>query len=263
MLTHTSGHAEKLYATAIELGLEVQLGNIRTPTHFPYNGGQPSIIDLVFLHAGPTRATICVGNRGPSDHCFVSTVIPFGFSLEPGPKQIKPGSDEESEFLGLVSDHLSSLPIPDDDGEVSAVVSQVVDAVASAWSLVVKASRVCMRLKSWWSEDCAHAKHIALKVNTKPNWITLNKVTKRAKRKFFNDRITEISEKIKRPWNLMDWVGPWKMPPMEAITFKGWPCLSSDAVWSALHTTFNSAIDRDTDMSWVFPGLLVTIARLL
>ena len=38
-LMHTSGQAEKLYATAIELGLEVQLGNVRTPTHFPYNGG--------------------------------------------------------------------------------------------------------------------------------------------------------------------------------------------------------------------------------
>ena len=48
-LTHTSGQAEKLYATAIELGLEVQLWNARTPTHFPYNGGRPSVIDLVFL----------------------------------------------------------------------------------------------------------------------------------------------------------------------------------------------------------------------
>ena len=55
----------------------------------------------------------------------------------------------------------------------------------------------------------------------------------------------------------MDWVGPWKMPPMEAITFKGQPCLSSDAVWSALHTMFNSALDWDTDVFWVFPGLPV------
>ena len=30
-LTHTSGQAEKLYATVIKLGLEVQLGNVRTP----------------------------------------------------------------------------------------------------------------------------------------------------------------------------------------------------------------------------------------
>ena len=48
-LVHTSGQAEKLYATVIKLGLEVQLGNIRTPTHFPYNRGQPLVIDLVFL----------------------------------------------------------------------------------------------------------------------------------------------------------------------------------------------------------------------
>ena len=162
----------------------------------------------MFLRAGPTRATVGVGNRGPSDHCFISTVIPFGFSLEPDPERIKPGSDEESEFLGLVADRLSSLLIPKEDSEVSMVVSRVADAVASAWSLVAKASRVCMRSKSWWLEDCARAKHIALKVNTKNNWIALNKVTKCAKQKFFDDCIAEISEKTRRPWDLMDWVGP-------------------------------------------------------
>ena len=162
----------------------------------------------MFLRAGPTRATVRVGDRGPSDHCFVSTVIPFGFSLEPGPERIKPGLDEESEFLGLVTDRLSSLPVPKEDSEVSTVVSRVADAVASAWSLVAKASRVCMHSKSWWSEDCARAKCIALKVNTKNNWIALNKATKRAKRKFFDDCIAKISEKTKRPWDLMDWVRP-------------------------------------------------------
>ena len=187
----------------------------------------------------------------------MTTVIPFGFSLEPGSEQIKPGLDEESEFLGLVVDHLSFLPIPTDDSEVSTVVSRVADAVASVWSLVAKASRMCMRLNSWWSEDCTHAKRIALKVNTKNNWIALNKATKRAKQKFFalnkatkrakqkffDNCIAEISEKTRRPWDLMDWVGSQKMPLMEAITFKGRPCLSSDAVWSALHSTFNSAAD--------------------
>ena len=55
----------------------------------------------------------------------------------------------------------------------------------------------------------------------------------------------------------MDWIGPQKMPSMEAITFKGWPCLSSDVIWSTLHTTFDSALDRDTNVSWVFPGLVI------
>ena len=118
-----------------------------------------------------------------------------------------------------------------------------------------------MRSKSWWSEDCARAKRIALKVNTKNNWIALNKAIKCAKWKFFDNCIAEISEKTRRPWDLMDWVGPQKMPPMEAITFRGRPCLSLDAVWSALHTTFNSAADQDTDVIWVFPGLPVRDER--
>ena len=212
------------------MGLEVQLGNVRTPTHFPYNGRQPSVIDLVFLRVGPTRSTIHVDNKGPGDYCFVSTVIPFEFSLKPGLKWIKSGSDEESEFLDLVSNCLSFLSIPTNDGEVSAVVSHMANAVASAWSLVTKASGVCICSKSWWSEDCARTKRIALKVNTKPNWIALNKATKHAKWKFFDDHIAKISEKTKRPWDLMDWIGPQKMPPMEAITFEGRPCLSLDVV---------------------------------
>ena len=65
---------------------------------------------------GPTKATVCIDDRGPSDHCFVSTVIFFGFSLEPGLERIKPGLDEESEFLGLVSNCLSFLSISFDDG---------------------------------------------------------------------------------------------------------------------------------------------------
>ena len=241
----------------IELKLEVQLENIRTSTHFPHNGGQSSVIDLVFLHVGPTRATIRIGDKGPSDHCFISTVISFEFLLEPGPKWIKSGSDKESKFLNLVSDCLSSLSIPTDDGEVSMVVFHVADTVVSAWSLVAKASRVCMHSNSWWSEDCAHTKRIVLKVNTKLNWTALNKATKCAKWKFFDNHIAEISEKTKRPWDLMDCIRPWKMPPMEAITFKGRPCLSLDAVWSTLHTTFNLALDWDTDVLQVFPGLPV------
>ena len=68
--------------------------------------------------------------------------------------------------------------------------------------------------------DCAHAKCIALKMNIMNNWIVLNKMTKCVKWKFFNDHIAEISEKTKRLWDFIDWVGSWKMPPMKAITFK-------------------------------------------
>ena len=96
----------------------------------------------------PTRAIVCIGDKGPSDHCFISMVIPFGFSLEPDPEWIKSGSDEESKFLGLVVNRLSFLSIPTDDGEVSSVVFRVVDVVVSAWSLVAKVSRVCMCSKS-------------------------------------------------------------------------------------------------------------------
>ena len=52
-----------------------------------------------------------------------------------------------------------------------------------------------------------------------------------------------------RPWDLMDWVGPRKTPPVEAISYQGVPCTSVDMLWNALHSTFNSAMDRPIDLS--------------
>ena len=100
-------------------------------------------------------------------------VIPFGFLLEPGLERIKPGLEKEFEFLDSVSDNLSSFSIPVNDSKVPLVVSQVADVVAFTWSLVARSSRVCICLKSWWPEDCAYTKCIALKMNIKSNWIVV------------------------------------------------------------------------------------------
>src|SRR5215216_3880391 len=47
----------------------------------------------------------------------------------------------------------------------------------------------------------------------------------------------------------MDWVGPRKAPPVEAISYQGEPCNSLDQLWNALHSTFNSAMDRPVDLT--------------
>src|SRR4029077_12887106 len=92
--------------------------------------------------------------------------------------------------------------------------------------------------------DCAHAKSIARKVNTPDNWLALKKATKRAKRAFFEGKISEIADKTKRPWDLMHWTGPRKLPPSEALRFEGEACDHPDKLWNALHNTFNSAEGR-------------------
>jgi hypothetical protein len=58
----------------------------------------------------------------------------------------------------------------------------------------------------------------------------------------------------------MDWVSPCKTPPVEAILYQGVPCTSPDQLWNALHSTFNSALDRPIDLSvlgdkWESPSI--------
>jgi hypothetical protein len=47
----------------------------------------------------------------------------------------------------------------------------------------------------------------------------------------------------------MEWVKERKNPPCEAIQFNGQSCHDMDALWDALHNTYNSAADRPVDLS--------------
>jgi hypothetical protein len=92
------------------------------------------------------------------------------------------------------------------------------------------------------------------------NWMAFKKATCKAKRKHFDECIEEIAHTNLQPWDLMDWVGPCKTPPVEAISYQGVPCTSLDQLWNTLHSTFNSALDRPIDLSvlgdkWESPSI--------
>jgi hypothetical protein len=243
-ITNHNSSANRLYDLADLMRLEVQRDAIGSPTHFPFNGGRPSIIDLAFLPEGDTKSSFSVGERGPSDHAPLLTEIPFTLDFEYSTLRIKPGSEEESEFLKLVSQHLTALEVPPGPEGVSDLVTRIAKIVESAWLQKATVPKVSRHSKAWWNADCTHAKRIAERVNTKDNWIALHKATKKAKRDFFDNRITEIADKAKRPWDLMNWVKPRKLPPMEELTFEGLRCNTEGEAWNALHSTFNSARDR-------------------
>jgi hypothetical protein len=114
---------------------------------------------------------------------------------------IKQDSEEEEEFLRLVAEGISP---PSGDGAVGMVVTAIANVIVDAWLSEASDSRVSRCLKSWWTADCMHAKWIAKKMNTKDNWLALKKATVQAKRAFFDKKILHISEKTRRPWDLMD-----------------------------------------------------------
>src|ERR1700724_461374 len=241
--------ANCLDSLVLKLGLKVRFGPRRGPTHFPANKrGRPSVINLVFLPLGDTESSVDMGFQGPSDHRPLLTTIPLLLDLGIAKLSIKEGSEGEEEFLRLVPDGIAALTPPSGDAAVGMVVTAIAGVVASAWSAKATDSRVSRRSKSWWTADCTHAKRIAKKVNTKDNWLALKKATMHAKRDFFDEKTCQISEKTRRPWDLMNWVGPRKMAPIEVLNFEGSPCLTRESAWNALHSSFTSASGRPIEL---------------
>jgi hypothetical protein len=128
------------------------------------------------------------------------------------------------------------------------------------WTHHAKAKQACACSKSWWDADCDQAKASAMTSDLSANWMAFKKAMRKAKHKHFDERIDEIAHTNLQPWDLMDWVGPCKIPPVEAILYQGVPCTSLDQLWNALHSTFNLALDRPIDLSmlgdkWESPSI--------
>ena len=92
-------------------------------------------------------------------------------------------------------------------------------------------------------EECSHSLNNYRTTRSLNNWKSFKKVVKNVKRSFFDEKIQEVANKSRGPWELMNWISKHKLPTTEAIKHNGHLCLSPESLWDALYSTFNTALN--------------------
>ena len=97
-------------------------------------------------------------------------------------------------------------------------------------------------------DNCSQALNNYKASRSLENWKNFKKVVKNVKRSFFNEKIQEIASKRKGPWELINWINRCKLPATKAIKHNSSPCLFPESLWTALHSTFNTALHHQVNL---------------
>ena len=129
------------------------------------------------------------------------------------------------------------------------IVNQVGSIIERMWYKNTNKSKFSKHSKQWWTDLCRIALNSYRISKSRENWKIFKSTIKEAKRSFFDNKIQEITNKSRGPWELMNWVKRRKPPATEAIEYNNRPCLTPNSLWDTLHNTFNMALHRQVDTS--------------
>ena len=96
------------------------------------------------------------------------------------------------------------------------------------WVENAKKSRYSKHFKQWWSDSCRSHLNTYRSERSHKNWKAFKLAVKDVKHTFFEDKIHEIANKSRGPWELMNWVKKRKLPAIEAIKYNESPCLTPE-----------------------------------
>ena len=156
---------------------------------------------------------------------------------------ILPKSDQEKAFINEVISNFKTLSTNniDDSDKLDNVVHWLGLIINQAWKNNAKKSRLSKHSKQWWSDKCGRALQNYRTSRSLENWKNFKRVVKNVKKSYFNEKIQEIANKRKGPWELTNWINRCKLPATETIKHNSQPCLSLESLWDALHSIFNTA----------------------
>ena len=224
------------------------------PTRFSDTAGESnSVIDLMFLRSGSSELDhhhILSDHRLSSDHAPLIIDIPIEDEFVQSTKlSIIPGSDKEKEFIKDVISNMLTLDTSNINSvdNLISVVNHLGSIVEQMWLKNSKRTKITKHSKQWWSQSCRSAISKYRESRNREDWKSFKATVKETKQSFFDNKICEIANSRRGPWELMNWIKKRRLPATEAIKFNGSPCLSLENLWDALHQTFNSALHRQTD----------------
>ena len=136
----------------------------------------------------------------------------------------------------------------DDIVKLDYVVKWIGHIIDHAWKGNTKKSRISKHSKQWWLDKCSQALNNYRNSRSLENWKNFKKVIKNVKRLYFDDKIQEIANKRKGSWELTSWINRQQLPTTEAIKHNSQLCLSPESLWDILHSTFNTAQNRQTNI---------------
>ena len=112
-----------------------------------------------------------------------------------------------------------------------------------------KKSKISKHSKQWWIEECSRSLNNYRMTRSLDNWKSFKKVVKNVKRSFFDTKIQEVVNKNHSSWELMNWISRCKLSAIEAIKHNDHLYLSSESLWDALHSPFNTALNHQVDLN--------------
>jgi len=211
--SHHSTISDDLFIIADSFNLTLSSTTNPCPTRYSDVPGEVnSVLDLMFLRSGSPELDshhISSENRLSLDHAPLSVEIPIIEEIFQMSKfMIPPKSDHEKAFIDEVISNFKSLNTNnmDDVVKLDHVVKGIGHFIDQAWKGNAKKSRISKHSKQWWSDECSQALNNYRDSRSLENWKNFKNVIKNVKRSYFNDKIQEIANKRKSPWELTSWI---------------------------------------------------------
>jgi len=218
-------------------------------------GKSDLVIDLMFLCSGSNELNnhaIHLDWRLTSDHAPLTITITIEEEFVQTAKLSLPKKSNKKEaFIKEVSSIIKSLDTSSllNQESLELVVNLLVARIEQVWNANTGKVNITKHSKKWWNGDCNRSLNKYRESRSLEDWKSFKKIVKTTKRSFFDIKIQEIADKSQGPWKLMNWVNKRKLPAMEAIKYDNQPCLSLDSLWNTLHSSFNTALHCQVDIS--------------